>query len=131
MVGGGAAGLSAALLLTRVRRSVLVIDAGEPRNAPAARVGAHSVLGREGISPLELLRVGREEVASYGGEVVNGRVERVERGGSTFGLTLLPPAVPGVQVAVDPFANARPCLLMSMMPSRSRRCDRMGTPWMR
>lgn len=87
VVGGGVAGLSAALLLTRVRRSVLVIDAGEPRNAPAARVGVHNVLGREGISPLELLRVGREEVASYGGEVVNGRVERVERGGSTFTIT--------------------------------------------
>lgn len=87
VVGGGAAGLSAALLLTRVRRSVLVIDAGEPRNAPAVRVGAHNILGREGVSPLELLRVGREEVASYGGEFVTGRVERVERDGSGFVLT--------------------------------------------
>lgn len=84
VVGGGAAGLSAALNLARVRRSVLVIDAGEPRNAPAVRVGAHGVLGREGISPLELLRLGREEVASYGGRVVSGRVADVHRDGEGF-----------------------------------------------
>ncbi|WP_372463753.1 FAD-dependent oxidoreductase [Streptomyces pinistramenti] len=64
VVGGGTAGLSGALNLARVRRSVLVIDKGEPRNAPAA--GAHGVLGRESISPLELLRLGREEVAWFG-----------------------------------------------------------------
>ena len=58
VVGGGVAGLSAALNLGRVRRSVLVIDAGEPRNAPAVGVGAHGILGREGMSPLELLRLG-------------------------------------------------------------------------
>jgi threonine dehydrogenase-like Zn-dependent dehydrogenase len=62
MIGGGPAGLSAALSFGRVRRSVLVVDAGEPRNALAVRVGAHGFLGREGISPLELLRLGREAV---------------------------------------------------------------------
>ncbi|CAL9352586.1 NAD(P)/FAD-dependent oxidoreductase [Nocardiopsis dassonvillei] len=77
VVGGGAAGLSAALTLARVRRSVLVVDAGEPRNAPAA--GAHGLLSREGIPPLELLRLGREEVASYGGRIVSGRVAGVRR----------------------------------------------------
>ncbi|MEV6205716.1 NAD(P)/FAD-dependent oxidoreductase [Kitasatospora sp. NPDC051914] len=86
VVGGGAAGLSAALNLARVRRSVLVIDAGEPRNAPAVKVGAHGVLGREGISPLELLRLGREEVASYGGRVVSGRVSQVHRDGEGFSV---------------------------------------------
>lgn len=86
VVGGGAAGLSAALTLGRVRRSVLVIDAGEPRNAPAVGVGAHGVLGREGISPLELLRLGREEVAAYGGRVVSGRVAQVRRDGEGFSV---------------------------------------------
>ncbi|WP_328326278.1 MULTISPECIES: NAD(P)/FAD-dependent oxidoreductase [unclassified Streptomyces] len=86
VIGGGAAGLSAALTLARVRRSVVVIDAGEPRNAPAADVGVHGVLGREGISPLELLRLGRAEVASYGGRVVSGRVARVHRDGAEFSV---------------------------------------------
>lgn len=72
VIGGGAAGLSGALALGRSRRSVLVIDAGEPRNAPAAH--AHNYLGREGISPLELLEIGRAEVTAYGVEVVTDRV---------------------------------------------------------
>ena len=54
VVGGGAAGLSGALALARARRSVLVVDAGEPRNAPAGQV--HNYLGREGTPPGELLR---------------------------------------------------------------------------
>lgn len=72
VVGGAAAGLSAALILGRSRRSVLVVDAGEPRNASAE--GIHNWLGREGASPAELGRVGREEVASYGVEVTAGRI---------------------------------------------------------
>ncbi|MEV8367225.1 NAD(P)/FAD-dependent oxidoreductase [Streptomyces niveus] len=76
VIGGGPAGLSAALTLARARRSVLVIDAGEPRNAPASHV--HNYLGREGIAPGELLAVGREEVAGYGGEFMAGRVATVK-----------------------------------------------------
>ncbi|WJY00734.1 NAD(P)/FAD-dependent oxidoreductase [Curtobacterium sp. 458] len=72
VVGGAAAGLSAALILGRSRRSVLVVDAGEPRNAPAA--GIHNYLGREGASPAELGRVGREEVAAHDVEVTAGRI---------------------------------------------------------
>ncbi len=64
VIGGSAAGLSAALILGRSRRSVLVVDSGEPRNAPAA--GAHNYLGREGVAPTELTRIGRDEVAAYG-----------------------------------------------------------------
>jgi len=75
VVGGGAAGLGAALALGRSRRSVLVIDAGDPRNAPAGHV--HNYLGREGTPPLELLATGRGEVAAYGVEVVSGRVSVV------------------------------------------------------
>ncbi|WP_405405596.1 NAD(P)/FAD-dependent oxidoreductase [Streptomyces sp. NBC_01104] len=72
VIGGGAAGLSGALSLARARRSVLVIDAGSPRNAPASHV--HNYLGREGTPPADLVAVGRKEVAGYGAEVVEGEV---------------------------------------------------------
>jgi thioredoxin reductase/predicted O-methyltransferase YrrM len=77
VVGGSAAGLAAALQLGRQRRSVIVVDAGEPRNAPATHM--HGYLGREGLPPSELTTVGREEVRSYGGEILDGRVTRVIR----------------------------------------------------
>lgn len=86
VVGGGAAGLSAALVLGRSRRSVLVIDAGEPRNAPAEHL--HNYLGREGIRPTELLEIGREEVARYGVEVRRGRVSSTARTGGGFAVGL-------------------------------------------
>lgn len=86
VVGGGAAGLSAALVLGRSRRSVLVIDAGEPRNAPADHL--HNYLGREGARPAELLEVGREEVGRYGVEVRRGRVSSAARTGDGFALAL-------------------------------------------
>ncbi len=72
VIGGGAAGLNGALMLARSRRSVVVIDGGTPRNAPAA--GVHGLLGLDGTPPAELLRTGREEVRSYGGLVVAGEV---------------------------------------------------------
>lgn len=77
VVGGSAAGLAAALQLGRQRRSVIVVDAGQPRNGPAAHM--HSYLGSEGHPPSELLAGGREEVRSYGGEVLGGLVSRVCR----------------------------------------------------
>lgn len=77
IVGGSAAGLAAALQLGRQRRRVIVIDAGEPRNAPAAHM--HSYLGHEGLPPSELAAIGREEVRSYGCEVIDGRVVEVTR----------------------------------------------------
>ncbi|QPP10474.1 NAD(P)/FAD-dependent oxidoreductase [Streptomyces bathyalis] len=86
VVGGGAAGLSAALVLGRSRRSVLVIDAGEPRNAPAGHV--HNYLGREGTEPAELLALGREEVGRYGVEVRAGRVSSAARTGGRFAVGL-------------------------------------------
>ncbi|GAB3267828.1 NAD(P)/FAD-dependent oxidoreductase [Kineosporia babensis] len=75
VVGGGAAGLSGAVALGRSRRSVLVVDAGEQRNAPAEAM--HNYLGREGLNPLELVAIGREEVAAYGGSTVRARVSDV------------------------------------------------------
>jgi thioredoxin reductase len=77
VVGGSAAGLAAAVQLGRQRRSVIVVDAGEPRNAPASHM--HGYLGRDGQAPSELLTAGRDEVRSYGGEVLAGRVGRVVR----------------------------------------------------
>lgn len=63
IIGGGAAGLSAALVLGRARRNVLVLDGGQPRNAPAA--AAHGVFTREGTPPLELLHIARDQLRSY------------------------------------------------------------------
>lgn len=77
VVGGSAAGLAAALQLGRQRRSVIVVDAGEPRNGPSAHM--HGYLGREGLAPSELIAAGREEVRDYGGEILAGRVSRVTR----------------------------------------------------
>ncbi|WTY68467.1 NAD(P)/FAD-dependent oxidoreductase [Streptomyces sp. NBC_01410] len=82
VVGGGAAGLSAALTLARARRSVLVVDSGEPRNAPAS--GVHGFLSRDGVAPGELLRAGREEVTGYGGQIVPDLVTGARRTGEGF-----------------------------------------------
>ncbi|MFE5856098.1 NAD(P)/FAD-dependent oxidoreductase [Streptomyces sp. NPDC056500] len=82
VIGGGAAGLNGALMLGRSRRSVVVIDSGIPRNAPAD--GVHGLLGLDGIPPAELLRRGREEVRGYGGLVVNGEVNSAARAASTM-----------------------------------------------
>ncbi|MEU9052488.1 NAD(P)/FAD-dependent oxidoreductase [Streptomyces sp. NPDC048384] len=78
VVGGGAAGLSAALVLGRARRRTLVVDAGEPRNAPAAHMQGY--LARDGMSPAEFLAVGREEIARYGVELVRDTAVDVTRG---------------------------------------------------
>ncbi|UDY24708.1 bifunctional NAD(P)/FAD-dependent oxidoreductase/class I SAM-dependent methyltransferase [Nocardioides sp. Kera G14] len=75
VIGGSAAGLGAALQLSRQRRSVIVVDSGEPRNAPASHM--HGYLGHEGLPPEELTALGREEVRSYGGEILSGVVTRV------------------------------------------------------
>jgi thioredoxin reductase len=63
VVGGGVAALSSALVLGRSRRRTLVLDAGQPRNAPSA--AAHSVFTRDGTSPTELLTIGRDQLRPY------------------------------------------------------------------
>ena len=82
VIGGGAAGLSAALVLSRARRKVLVVDAGSPRNAPAAHMNGY--LSRDGMPPADLLATGRKEVTGYGGEIMDGTVTDVVRGGDGF-----------------------------------------------
>src|SRR5947209_10742542 len=86
VIGGGAAGLSGALTLARSRRSVLVIDAGTPRNAPAA--GVHGFLTRNGMNPQALLEAGRAEVRSYNGHVVDGQVTSASRDVRDFTVSL-------------------------------------------
>ncbi|MGW4196413.1 NAD(P)/FAD-dependent oxidoreductase [Streptomyces sp. NPDC005004] len=77
VVGGGAAGLSAALVLGRARRRTLVVDAGEPRNAPSAHL--HGYLSRDGMAPADFLAAGREEIARYGVELVRDRATTASR----------------------------------------------------
>ena len=86
VVGGGAAGLSAATVLARSRRRVVVVDAGEPRNAPSE--GVHAFLGHDGIPPSELLRRGRAEVAKYGGRLVDGSAVSTGTVGDRIEVTL-------------------------------------------
>lgn len=86
IVGGGAAGLSAAVMLGRSCRSVLVIDAGRPRNAPAT--GVHGFLTRDGMPPGQLVRAGRVEVESYGGQVRTGTVTGARRTDSGFEVSI-------------------------------------------
>ncbi|KUI23149.1 pyridine nucleotide-disulfide oxidoreductase [Mycobacterium sp. IS-1496] len=79
IVGGGAAGLSAALVLGRARRRTLVVDAGEPSNAVAHGVGG--LLGHDGRPPAELYAAGRRELVRYPQvEVRSGTVTDVRRG---------------------------------------------------
>ncbi|PZF82006.1 NAD(P)/FAD-dependent oxidoreductase [Jiangella anatolica] len=86
VIGGGAAGLSGALTLSRARRSVLVIDSGEQRNAPAD--GVHNYLGREGAAPAELYRTGRAEIEGYGGQFLAGTVDEVSGAAGDFTVRL-------------------------------------------
>jgi len=86
IVGGGPAGLSAALMLGRARRSVLVIDNGQPRNAPSAHM--HGFLSRDGVAPGDLLKTGRQEVAGYGGEFHAGLARSAGRDSDGFAVEL-------------------------------------------
>ncbi|HEY6275911.1 MAG TPA: NAD(P)/FAD-dependent oxidoreductase [Streptosporangiaceae bacterium] len=86
VVGGGAAGLAGAVALARSRRSVLVVDAGDPRNAPASHV--HNFLTRDGTPPAQIYAAGREEVTRYGGRVEAGRVTALSRDGERFGVQI-------------------------------------------
>ncbi|GAA2160163.1 NAD(P)/FAD-dependent oxidoreductase [Pedococcus bigeumensis] len=87
IVGGGAAGLSAALVLSRARRTVVVVDSGEPRNAPAAHM--QGFLSRDGMPPSDLLDAGRAEVTGYGGTMVSGTVTELVHCGPTGFQALL------------------------------------------
>ncbi|MFI5697842.1 NAD(P)/FAD-dependent oxidoreductase [Kribbella sp. NPDC051586] len=86
VIGGGAAGLSGALALVRSRRSVLVVDDGTPRNAPAE--GVHNFLTRDGVPPGEIYALGRQEVIGYGGEIAEGTVTTARKDADGFTVEL-------------------------------------------
>lgn len=87
IVGAGPAGLSAALVLGRCRRRVLVCDSGRPRNA--ASQGLHGFLTRDGIEPSEFLRIARDQLTQYETvELRDAEVIEARRLENTFEITL-------------------------------------------
>jgi thioredoxin reductase len=91
IIGGGPAGLGGAVALSRARRSVAVVDSGEPRNAPAHAV--HNFLTRDGTSPAELRRLARAEAETYGAALIDARADSVKRTDDGFAVTLSTGAV--------------------------------------
>lgn len=85
IVGGGAAGLTAAQVLGRARRTVTVVDAGAPRNAPAEHM--HGYLGHDGLNPAELLAIGRDEARAYGVGILSGAATGARRDGDLIEVT--------------------------------------------
>ncbi|WP_051831770.1 NAD(P)/FAD-dependent oxidoreductase [Streptomyces violens] len=86
VVGAGAGGLNSALVLARSRRRVAVVDAGHPRNAPAAHM--HGFLSRDGMAPRELLATGRAELAEYGVDLIKSQVDRIDDAAPHFEVRL-------------------------------------------
>lgn len=85
IIGGGPAGLNAALILGRCRRSVLVFDSNQRRNAVAKAM--HGFLSRDGLPPPELLRIGREQLQPYGVEVIDTEIKNAQRSEGIFEVT--------------------------------------------
>jgi thioredoxin reductase len=86
IVGGGPAGLSAALVLGRCRRRVIVCDTGSPRNARSREL--HGFLTRDGIPPTELLRIGRDELRPYGVDLREAEVTDIRPSPTGFEVSL-------------------------------------------
>ncbi|MEV0598645.1 NAD(P)/FAD-dependent oxidoreductase [Streptomyces sp. NPDC050315] len=86
VVGAGAGGLNAALVLARAHRRVAVVDAGQPRNAPATHM--HGFLSRDGMAPKELLAAGRAELTGYGVNLMASQVDRVDGASPHFHVQL-------------------------------------------
>src|ERR1044072_3222656 len=87
IVGGGAAGLSAGLVLGRARRRTLVVDAGQQSNRAAHGIGG--LLGHDGRAPGGLYEAGRQEISAYSSvELRTGEVVAAERAGDVFELEL-------------------------------------------
>lgn len=87
IIGGGPAGLSGALVLGRCDRRVLLLDSGQYRNSSSRAM--HGFLSRDGTSPMELLRIAREQLAPYPVERVEARVVRAARAPEGFSVTLM------------------------------------------
>jgi thioredoxin reductase len=118
VVGGGAAGLSAALVLGRARRRTLLVDAGRQSNRSAEGIGG--LLGHDGLPPSELYAAGRRELAGYPSvEVRAGEVARGERRADGFALEL----------AGGRVEHAERVLLATGMDYRFPRLDGIGERW--
>lgn len=87
IIGGGPAGLTAAIWLARYLRRVVVIDAGDPRNWETR--GIHGYLGSEGITPAELRGRGREECRRFGATLIDATASRIDRGGDELFTVVL------------------------------------------
>lgn len=86
IIGGGAAGLQAALVMARARRNVLVVDSATPRNRFAHEI--HGVIALEGTPPLEFQEHGKEHVRGYGVQIVEATVDSVTDNDRTLTATL-------------------------------------------
>lgn len=84
IVGGGPAGLSAALVLGRCRHKVLLCDSRQYRNQVSHAM--HGFLSRDGLPPAELLRIGREQLAPYGVMTMDTEITHAEKRGDDFEL---------------------------------------------
>ncbi|MGG4093399.1 NAD(P)/FAD-dependent oxidoreductase [Paenibacillus lautus] len=126
VVGAGAAGLSAALFLTRARRRTVIYDGGPVRNSMISKI--HEYLGYEGSTPAEFLERGRSEVVSYGGEIRSETVLKIEARPDGFfdvwgskmkitaravvlatGLVDVLPMVPGLKEGLGKYVHLCPC----------------------
>ena len=104
VIGGGPAGLSAALWAARYRRRVLLVDAGEQRNRATLR--SHGYLGADGISPGDLLTRGRADLVQYDVAVQHSRVTTVRRSGDEFHLLFEDGSpVAGQRLVVEPLGD--------------------------
>lgn len=77
IVGGGPAGLNAAIVLGRSRRNVLVFDMEQQRNR--ASHGMHNYLTRDGILPLDFLQMAQMEIKKYGVQLKHKKVVRAKK----------------------------------------------------
>jgi thioredoxin reductase len=128
VVGGGPAGLSAALVLGRARRRVVLLDTGRPANIESSAIGG--LLGQSGVAPIELRRAGREQLldlptvevqdaavvdADVGSDRLGVRLSdgtelRTRSLVLAHGLSYKPPALPGIEPLWGPVGVPLPVL---------------------